>query len=142
MRGIGLLQYIRKRMVGFIIVLTGVSILSFLLLAFSGKDPAEAIASRANINASEKLIETVRAGMGLDQPLLARYAEWMKGLFTGDLGISIYSSRAISKDLAQYFPVTLALVGMSMLGIILLGVPISLLCVRFRNSRWTTPCAA
>jgi ABC-type dipeptide/oligopeptide/nickel transport system permease component len=127
-------RYIQKRLLGFVVVLIGVSILSFLLLAFSGKDPAESIARRANINASEELIKTVRVERGLDKPLPVRYASWIKGFFTGDLGTSLYSSRSISQDLAEYFPVTLALVGLSMAWVILLGVPISLLCVRFRNS--------
>jgi peptide/nickel transport system permease protein/nickel transport system permease protein len=126
-------QFLRKRLLGFAVVLIGVSILSFLLLAFSGKDPAEAAARRANIKASEEVIETVRVEMGLDKPLSTRYVNWVKGLVTGDLGISLYSTRAISKDLAEYFPVTFALVGMALLWIILLGVPLSLLCVRFRN---------
>lgn len=126
-------KYIQKRLLDFVVVLIGVSILSFLLLAFSGKDPAEAVARRANINASEELIETVRVEMGLDQPLPVRYVNWVKSLFTGDLGISIYSFRAISQDLSEYFPVTLALVGLAMVWVILLGVPVSLLCVRFRN---------
>ncbi len=126
-------QYVQKRLLGFLIVLIGVSVLSFLLLAFSGKDPAEVVARRADINASAELIQTVQIEMGLDKPLPLRYVNWVKGFFTGDLGMSIYSSRAISKDLAEYFPVTLKLVGMSVLWIVLLGIPVSLLCARFRN---------
>lgn len=39
-------KYIGKRIISFLIVLVGVSILSFLLIAWSGKDPAEIIAHR------------------------------------------------------------------------------------------------
>ncbi len=126
-------RYITKRLLGFIVVLIGVSILSFLLLAFSGKDPAEIMARRSNINASQETIEAVRMDMGLDKPLPARYANWVKGFFTGDLGISLVTSKEISKDLAAFFPVTLALVGMALFWIVLFSVPISLLCARFRN---------
>lgn len=126
-------RYITKRLLGFIVVLIGVSILSFLLLAFSGKDPAEIMARRTNINASQEMIETVRVDMGLDQPLPVRYVNWVKGFFTGDLGISLVTSKEISKDLAAFFPVTLALVGMALFWIVLFSVPISLLCARFRN---------
>lgn len=126
-------QYVRRRFFDFLIVLAGVSILSFLLLAFSGKDPAELLARRANINASEALIETVRVEMGLDQPLPKRYLNWVKGLFTGNLGVSLHTSRPISRDLAEYFPPTLALVGLSLLWIVALALLISLLCVRFRG---------
>ena len=126
-------QYIRKRLLGFLIVLVGVSILSFLLLAFSGKDPAEIIARRGNINASPELIEAVRVEMGLDKPLPIQYLNWVKGLFTGDMGISIYSFRPISQDLAEYFPTTLSLVGLSLVWIVLLTIPVGLMCARFRG---------
>ena len=126
-------QYVRKRLGGFIIVLIGVSILSFLLLAFSGKDPAEIVTRRFNMNATEAMISETRAEMGLDKPLPVRYLSWVKGLFTGEMGISIYSYREISKDLAEYFPVTFTLVGMALLWFVLLSVPGGLLSVRFRN---------
>ncbi|WP_250229266.1 ABC transporter permease [Anaeropeptidivorans aminofermentans] len=126
-------QYIKRRVLGFFIVLVGVSILSFLLLAFSGKDPAEIMARRISINASAEMIESVRADMGLDKPLSVRYFNWIKGFFTGDMGISIFSSREISQDLAEFFPVTLSLVGMALLWIVLFSIPVSLLCARFRN---------
>jgi peptide/nickel transport system permease protein/nickel transport system permease protein len=126
-------QYVQRRLLGFIVVLIGVSILSFLLLAFTGKDPAEIVTRRFNINATEDMIEKTRSEMGLDKPLTVRYVSWVKGFFTGDMGISIYSYREISKDLKEYFPVTLALVGMALLWIVLLSVPVSLLSARFRN---------
>ncbi len=127
-------QYIKKRLIGFIIVLLGVSILSFLLLAFSGDDPAEIMARRMNINASDEMIKLTRAEMGLDKPLPVQYFNWVRGLFTGDMGISIYSSREISQDLAEFFPTTLTLVGLSLLWTVFFTVPVSLLCARFRNT--------
>ena len=62
-------RYIRKRLAGFLMVMVGVSILSFLLIAFSGRDPAEIIARRANTNATTEMIESIRVEMGLDKPL-------------------------------------------------------------------------
>ena len=126
-------QYVKKRLIGFLIVLIGVSILSFLLIAFSGNDPAEIVARRANINASEEMIEATRVELGLDESLPIQYLNWLKGFFTGDIGASIYSFREISLDLSEYFPVTFALVGMALLWIVVLSVPVSLLCARFRN---------
>lgn len=51
-------------------MLVGVSILSFLLIAWSGKDPAEIIAHRGVSNPTPEQIEMIRVEMGLDQPLL------------------------------------------------------------------------
>ena len=63
-------KYIGKRIINFLIVLVGVSILSFLLIAWSGKDPAEIIAHRGVSNPTPEQIEMIRVEMGLDQPPL------------------------------------------------------------------------
>lgn len=67
-------KYIGKRIISFLIVLVGVSILSFLLIAWSGKDPAEIIAHRGVSNPTPEQIEMIRVEMGLDQPLPVRYS--------------------------------------------------------------------
>ena len=125
--------YIKKRLLGFLIVLIGVSILSFLLITLSGTDPAEVVARKNNAGATEEMIEQVRTELGLDKPLPVRYIQWLGGFFTGDLGISVYSLRPISEDLAAYFPTTLALVGLSLIWIVVISVPVSLLCARRKN---------
>lgn len=126
-------EYLGKRLFGFFIVLIGVSILSFLLVAMSGKNPAEIIARRGNMNATPEMIQAIEQEMGLDKPLPNRYVSWINGLFTGDMGISVYSYRPISQDIAEFFPVTVNLVGLTLFWIVIISVPIGLLCARFRN---------
>ena len=126
-------KYIGKRIISFLIVLVGVSILSFLLIAWSGKDPAEIIAHRGVSNPTPEQIEMIRVEMGLDQPLPVRYIQWLSGMFTGELGTSLTTHQPIVKDLHKYLATTTSLVGMAILWIIALTVPISLLCARKRN---------
>ncbi|MBQ6888479.1 MAG: ABC transporter permease [Lachnospiraceae bacterium] len=126
--------YIIKRVASFVAVLIGVSMLSFLLIAFSGKDPAEVIARRGDLNATTELIEQVRVEMELDGSLAERYLKWVKGFCTGDFGMSITSYRPIAEDIAEYFPITAILVGMALVWTFLFSVPISLLCARYKNS--------
>lgn len=127
-------EYIAKRIIGFVAVLIGVSMLSFLLIALSNTDPAEIIARRSGGQVTQEMIEQVRGELGLDAPMPIQYLNWMKGLFTGDLGMSIYSYNPIAQDLKTFFPVTFRLVSFALLWILLLSVPISLICVRFHNS--------
>lgn len=127
-------QYIARRLFHLCIVLAGISVICFLLLAFSGKDPAEYIARRADINASGQQIDAIRSEMGLDQPLVERYFEWIVNLIRGKPGNSLYSGRPIATDFAQYFPVTFSLVALAMLWVVILGIPIGLLSARFRDS--------
>lgn len=126
-------RYIRKRLLSMVLVLIGVSILSFALIAFSGKDPAEIMARRGNLNASEEQIEQLRTEMGLDRPLPVRYVHWLKTLLTGELGTSLYTHKPIRQDLSVYLPVSARLVFLSLVWIVLLAVPISLVCARWRN---------
>lgn len=100
----------------------------------SDTDPAELIARKSSIGATDEMIEQVRVELGLDKPTIIRYFHWLSGLCTGDFGISVYSFRPISEDLVAYFPITLALVGLSLAWIIVVSIPISLLCARRKNS--------
>jgi len=129
-----MVAYIKKRLWGFIVVLVGVSILSFLLIALSGTDPAEVIARRNSTGATDEMIQEIRVEMGLDKPLVVQYFQWIGGLFTGDLGISIYSFRPIREDLNAYFPTTLTLTGLALFWIVVIFVPVSLLCAYRKDS--------
>lgn len=133
MDSLDLKRYIAKRLVSAVLVLVGVSVLCFALIAVSGKDPAAAVAVSSGASADSELAERLREQWGLDQPLYIRYFIWIKGIFTGELGMSIATRNPISSDLSLYFPSTFALVGMGMLWLIILSFPIALLCVKFRN---------
>lgn len=126
-------KYLYRRLLSLLLVLLGVSILSFALIELFGNDPAEIIARRGNVNATYEMIEEVRVRMGLDRPLAVRYFSWIKGLFTGDVGLSIYSFEPVMEDIRNYFPTSLALTGISLLWVVILSVPISLLCARFKG---------
>ena len=137
-------KYAAKRISGFLIVLVGVSILSFLMIALSGTDPAETIARRASFHVTSEQIESVRRELGLDKPIVERYFRWFIGLMTGDAGISTYSNRPVVEDLKAYLPVTLSMVGLSLAWVAFLTLPVSLLCARYPGGlfdhavRWIT----
>ena len=121
-------RYLLRRALLFLLVLVGVSVLSFALVGFFGRDPAEIIARRTNIYATYEQIEAVRHSMGLDKPLPARYVVWLCGLFRGDVGVSIYTYEPIMEDIAGVMPVSLTLVGLAMAWVVVISVPVSLLC--------------
>ncbi|MCR5089072.1 MAG: ABC transporter permease [Oscillospiraceae bacterium] len=121
-------RYLLQRILMFLLVLTGVSILSFALIGLFGHDPAELIARRTNIHATYEQIEAVRKSMGLDKPMPVRYLAWLGGLLRGDVGTSIYTFKPIMEDIGRYLPVSLSLMGLSLLWVILISFPVSLLC--------------
>ena len=124
---------IRKRLIGLLIVLIGVSILSFALSAISDIDPAEAIARQHNYNPSPELIEQIREEYGLDKPIIARYFSWVGGMLRGDMGVSYITRHPVSLAFASLLPKTLAIVGFALLLIIVVSLPLGALCARHQN---------
>lgn len=114
-------------------ILLGVSILCFALLRLSGRDPALAVALRAQ-SASEENIARLRKELGLTGTPVQQYLRWLSGFVRGDFGYSIYSGRSVALDIAEKLPVTCALMGLALGWILLLGTPLAL-CAAYRPGK-------
>lgn len=122
-----MIAYIRKRLLNLILVLIGVTLLSFLLSGISSVDPGEAFARRSLMNPTPEQIEEVRREMGLELPLYQQYFNWMGNSLKGDFGISLITRNPVSLDIARKLPVTAQLVGLSLFWIVLVSIPLSVL---------------
>ncbi len=114
-------RYLGRRLLSLVLVLVGVSILTFFLSHVIPGDPARLIAGP---QAGQEAVDKVREQLGLDRPLVAQYVNYMRDLLHGDLGTSIHTRRPVLADLKAYFPATLELSTMAMLFALLAGVPI------------------
>jgi len=115
-----------------IIVLIGVSMLIFAIARIIPGDPAR-IALGPNANAEQ--ISILRTHMHLDESIPVQYGYFLADLSRGDLGISLYTNRPVTKDIAQFLPATLELVFFAGLIMIMLGLPLGILAARYRG-RW------
>ena len=113
-------KYFIKRFASTIPVLIGVTVLCFILMTMSGKDPAVAAAIRSNSAGDTILVDSLREEMGLDKPLPTRYFLWLKGLLNGDMGKSVVA-------------VTFELVIVAMGWMIIIVFSIAILCARFHG---------
>jgi peptide/nickel transport system permease protein len=90
------------------------ALLSYAIFAIVQIPPGDAIDRQVRARESQgdivsrEEIATLRAQYGLDRPMIVRYAEWVRGFFTGDLGRSV-SGRQVSDLLMERLPQTLAL---------------------------------
>ena len=98
-----MIKYILKRIVQVIPVLLGVSIIVFLMLSLSPGDPARLA---LGMNAKPEQIEAFNHENGLDQPVLVQYVNYMKGLVTGNLGVSYTTKQSVAKMIAVRLPAT------------------------------------
>ena len=129
-----MIRYIRNRLIGLIIVLIGVTMLSFIFSNISNVDPAEALARRNMLNLTSEQIEEIREEMGLNLPIHKQYLNWVGQCIKGNLGISLLTRNPVSIDIAEKMPATLLLVGMAFLWIILMTFPISILSAIRKDS--------
>lgn len=115
-------------------MLIGVTLLAFFLLRLSPVDPAEAYIRRTVFNPTPEQIEMARESMGYDRPIYEQYVSWIAGCLRGDFGMSLLTRNPVGADLLRRLPVTLSVVGLSVLWTAALTIPISVLCVRKKNS--------
>jgi peptide/nickel transport system permease protein len=77
---------------------------------------------------------TLRAKMGLDQPLLVQYGRWAGGVVRGELGTSLRTGQPVKPELMGRLPVTLELAALSLLLSILIGVTSGLIAATRRRT--------
>jgi peptide/nickel transport system permease protein len=125
-----MLLYIAKR-----IGLTGLMLFGLVVITFvvSNVAPSDPAALAAGPDATRDMIETIRREYGLDRPLVEQFAAYVGGIFTGDLGRSIVSTRPVVQELARFFPATFELVLLSMTLGVLVGVPLGMLSALRKN---------
>lgn len=116
-----MLAYILRRLMAVIPVMLMVATIVFLLIHFAPGDPA---AMLAGADATMAEIETTRARLGLDKPLHIQLLDWFKGLFTGNLGNSIFYDTPVTQVMARRLEPTLMLVVISIVIASVLGVSV------------------
>ena len=124
------LNMLRKRLLGLLLVVVGVSLITFTISHLIPGDPARLIAGD---RASDAIVQNIRHQLGLDLPLYQQYGRYMLDLLHGDLGTSIRTSRPVLEDLQSFFPATLELALAALLLSVLVGVPLGVLSAVYHN---------
>lgn len=83
-----MLRIILNRLLQGSVVILIVSALTFALLAAAGGDALSSLTSDPLV--SQRAVESLRHTYGLDQPLVVRYARWLGGVLSGEMGYSLY----------------------------------------------------
>ena len=124
------LTLLRKRLLGLLLVVFGVSLITFTISHMIPGDPARLIAGD---RASDALVAGIRHQLGLDLPLYQQYGRYVLDLVQGDLGTSIRTNRPVLEDLQAFFPATLELALVALFLAILVGVPLGVLSAVYHN---------
>lgn len=85
-------------------------------------------------NATPEAVETLRAQLGLDQPLWTRYLEWVSGAVVGDFGTSLVSGAPVAETVWSAFGSTLLIATPAIVIGIGLSLALGVLAARRRGS--------
>lgn len=112
-------RYFVKRILQTIPLMLVISILVFLFIHMIPGDPARTM---AGLDAEQSEVEAIREEYGLNDPLIVQYVNYMKGLFTGDLGRSLKSDTPVAELIVDRMQNTLKLVFAGILWAPVLGI--------------------
>lgn len=126
-------RYFLARLLHGLLLLLGVTLVSFTLMVHFGPDQTYTLLGK---NPSAQQVEELRRELGYDQPFLQRYAGWLGDLARGELGASGSNGEPVSGMLRRALPVTLALVLPGFLLGNLLGLLLGMLAAWYRGGAW------
>ncbi|GMQ56585.1 nickel ABC transporter permease subunit NikB [Vallitalea sediminicola] len=126
--------YIRKRLIGLIFVLIGITFFSFVLANISPIDPAEAYMRRSTQNVTQEQIQRCREEMGYDLPIHKQYFRWVSNVIRGDFGESLATGNPVAMEISKRFPKTLMLVVVALIMIIIISIPIGIISANYKDS--------
>lgn len=104
----------------------------FLLQRLIPGDPAVALAGEY---ATPERLAEIRADLGLDQPMLLQYWDWISNAFTGDLGESFLSGQPVTEQILPRLPLTLLLTLFALIVAIGIGLPTGVWAAQHAESR-------
>lgn len=119
-----MLRYVLRRLAQAIPVFFGTTFLIYALVFAMPGDPILALFGERTPN--EAQLEAIRDRYNLNQPFIVQYFLYLKGVFTGDMGVT-FSGREVSDVFASAFPVTLKLVLMAVAIEFVIAVTIGLI---------------
>jgi len=118
-------RYILRRLLMLIPVIIGASMLIFFIISMGKDDPVMMLLS--GMDADEATIEAMRHHLGLDKPLIIQFVNYMKGLVSGDLGVSYKTGKPVFEEYIMRFPATLKLAFWALIVSVCISIPIGII---------------
>ena len=123
-----MIAYIVRRLASLIPVLLGISLLAFAVGAMAPGDPVVSIYQQLYDQPppNQEAVDTLRAELGLDAPVVVRYVRWLISAVQGDLGESYRTGQAVSTAIWEGIRVTLGLALASFIVGLIIAFPIGI----------------
>ncbi len=122
-----------KRLLQIILVLFGISFLTFALTYLAPGDPVQAMYAASGSIPSQEIMDQTREALGLNKPFLVQYVNWLAGCLHGDFGTSYaYNKPVLTLMLSRLWP-TLKLALCSLVLMLAVSIPLGILSATRRG---------
>ena len=116
-------SYLAGRAAQAIVVVIGVTILTFILIHLI---PGSAARAALGVHATSGRIAIFNTAYGLDKPLYAQFADYVGQLLRGNLGVSYTTQQPVSALIAQRLPGDVLLLGVSTVLAVAIAIPMGI----------------
>lgn len=127
-----MIGYILRRIVQLIPTFFGITLIAFGLIRIIPGDPVLLLLGERG--GSPEVVAQMRATLGLDQPILVQYFQYITNALSGDFGVSVVSGNPVLEEFTSRFPATLELGLTGLFFATLFGIPLGILAAMRRNS--------
>jgi len=125
------MRYILKKIGIFILTILAISILVFFAFQIIPGDPTTRM---LGTQATPEKVAALREELGLNDPTIVRYFDWLRGFLKGDFGSSYSYNMPVGDLLSGKLTTTAALTGMSFLMVLTISFPLGIILARFAHS--------
>lgn len=124
-------RYVARRLLETIPLMIIISIVVFMFIHLIPGDPAKTL---AGVEAPLEEVEAIREELGLNDPLLVQYFNWIKDALRGDLGRSFKSDLPVTELIWSRFQFTIQLVFAGLIWAPFVGIFIGVMCAIKRGT--------
>jgi peptide/nickel transport system permease protein len=125
--------YIARRLLMAVLVVFGISLMTFVLAFLVPADPARVYAGS---NASVATVAHIRQQLGLNRPLPVQYIDYISRALHGDLGMSYKLQTPVLSAILARFPYTAVLAAAGIAVELLIGIPVGIVAALRPRSIW------
>ncbi|MGO2834353.1 MAG: nickel ABC transporter permease [Staphylococcus saprophyticus] len=117
-----------------IIVLFVLSTITFILMKLTPGDPIDKILHLDVANVSSDQIEATKAKLGLDQPVIIQYVQWLGQIIQLNFGTSYQTGEPVIKELIYYTPPTLFIAVMTIVVVFVVAIPLGMIAAKYYHT--------
>nr|WP_231291675.1 nickel ABC transporter permease [Staphylococcus xylosus] len=129
-----MIKNILSRIGQMIVVLFVLSSITFILMKLTPGDPVNKILHLDIANVSSDQVEATKEKLGLNQPVVIQYFQWLGQIVQLDLGTSYQTGEPVIKELIYYTPPTLSIAFLTIVVVLLTAIPMGILAAKYYHT--------